>query len=467
MYNHPKKKKFLPYKNLTELYLETAFQEPAITRFLSEEKEATILIQKKDDPDVHEFNVTNDTADRVRKVIRKSGSGEAVLIERLFSLSGFKNVQTFELVKLAFDVGNVDVTGLDQIINAKKEKKLSLLNEYIDHGTAFNIKDKVLVPAADKITDNGGELVTNLFKVSIGEGTVGVGPGEICISLLTNFSKAVVGDLESEGLKIEVKAFGGRLGKGKHALDFIDFAKDYLKSLNLKSSLILPKNRKTIYGATKNLETIMIKRAINTPDLLEIIEIVETSNLSTMDVQGVQEFINKINSAMKASPLALVRNELKRILEALTKSLSASVTKGPAWGQTVRDFFLSDYGLTTEQIVYALAELRTEPFDENGAAELRHALNGIITTPDYFLGGDGEKRLSDITLAIQAASYQQVEGFNVLLVINEDFKAVPLKFPGSMGENIVSLLGDITTHGITTGFAVDPKFKGVSILLGK
>jgi len=461
-----KKKKPLPYKNLGELYTEAVQGEPSINRFF-ETKDYEVYIGKRNDPkDTKGFEVDEPTAVKITRIINNIDNNTEGLIKDLLEQSGFpSDGDILTLTVEAFNKQNIDSKELEEVIEQKKGKKLTLLEGKLNSGEVFNIKENVLVPVVeqmypdiDKATPR--DLIDNLFKITPSQKTVGVGPGEVCIALFTNSVKGSPGDLICGDKKIEVKANGGRVGKSGYSLGFPTYAKIVLKN---SASIVQSKYIITINRAAQNIEKNEYYK--NNNNLVSYIENIKVSiNNKNTDSKKIEELILQGKEIVELKPRFAIRVELEKIINALENTMKFLLSgKTPAWSQTVQDFFFNHL-LTQEQIINGLIELRSEP--DGDLESLRAALSGIITDENYFKGEDGRKKLDRLTLAIQTASYQCHEKFNYLLVINERYKAVSLKFDSAaLDASFNQMLEYIDKYSLTTGFANDPTRKAISIEL--
>ena len=463
-----KKKKPLPYKNLGELYTEAVQGEPSINRLPIVETGSVLITRDNGAEDVLRQNVSDKDLNKITRIINSTDN--EVPIKDLLEQSGFSSEGTIvTLTVAAFNEQNIDSIKLKEVIKKKESKDLDkFFEKYLDIEGVFNIKEHVLVPVLSAFTDTPRELIDNLFKITPPQKTIGVGPGEVCIALFTNFAKGRPGDLINGDKKIEVKANGGRVGKSGYSLAFPTHAKIVLKN---GTSIVQSKYVITINDALQKIIDINYKNITGLNDYIESIK--SSIDNAQIEPEKIKELIQqgeKIYELRYELRLPHVINyQLDRIINALNSSMkSLSTGKPPAWSQTVQDFFFGDHSLDQEQIIDGLIELRSE--DGKGSDSLRVALSGIITDENYenyFKGGDGRKKLDRLTLAIQTASYQCYEKFNYLLVINKSYKAVSLKFDSAddIGDSFIQMLKYIDKYSLTTGLANDPSRKAISIEL--
>ena len=465
-----KKKKPLPYKNLGELYIEAVQGEPSINRFF-ETKDYEVYIGKRNDPSKDQvYEVDEPIAVKITRIIDNINNNTEGLIKDLLKQSGFPSDGVFFiLTDEAFNKQPIDSIKLEEVIKKKesKEKLDKLFEKYLDTEGVFNIKEEVLNPVVKKFTKTPEQLIDNLFKITPPQSTIGVGPGEVCIALFTNFAKGRPGDLICDDKKIEVKANGGRVGKSGYSLEFPTYAKSTLPA---GGSIVQPKTVSlSITPAVKKIKIAIAKR--NTPDLATLSDYIKRIEafvtIPQTDSKIITDIANQgeeINNSIQYRPIKL---QLNNIINALTKSVNNFTRgEGTTWGQIVRDFFLSGHQLDRDQIIGGLIELRSEANTDKDVESLSKALHYIVTDETYFKES-GQDKLDRITLAIQTASYQCHEKFNYLLVINKSYKAVSLKFDSAddIGASFNQMLKYIDKYSLTTNLANDSSRKAISIEL--
>jgi len=456
-----KKKKPLPYKNLGELYIEAVQGEPSINRFF-ETKDYEVYIGKRNDPkDTKGFEVDEPTAEKITRIIKNIDDNTEELIKDLLEQSGFSSDgDILTLTVEAFLKQNINSKELEKVIQQKKDKELTLFEDKLNSEGVYNIKEVVLTPVVIKFTDTPRELIDKLFNVKPPKNTIGVGPGEVCIALFTNCKKGEKGDLICGDKKVEIKASGGRVYTSGYSLNFPEYAKTILKT---RASIVQSKYVNTIKEALQKIKTdINYKNIIGLNDYIESVK--SSIDNAQIELEKIKELIQQGEKIYELRLSRVIKYELNRIINALKNSMKFLLSgKTPAWGQTVQDFFFN-HPLSREQIINGLIELRSEP--DGNLKSLRAALNEIITDNNYFRE-DGRKKLDRLTLAIQTASYQCHEKFDCLLVINSSYNTLSLSFNSTkdVGASFKQMFNYIETYKLETNFAVDTKFKGISINL--
>ena len=160
-----------------------------------------------------------------RLVASKAENGVEALVKQLLRLCDWENIpedidDPVLSIMIQYDI---DITVLAKIIEKKKAGNLGKLKDCIDQNKKWNLIDAV-DPLAKKLTKDFNQMFSRLVKFSPSIGKVGVGPGEVALSMFTNAIKSDVsptgraekGDLTIDGLGLEVKGDGGRLGSSNY-----------------------------------------------------------------------------------------------------------------------------------------------------------------------------------------------------------------------------------------------------------
>jgi len=231
-----KKKKPLPYKNLGELYTETAYHEPSISRLVSvlfEDGVVDVISQDTSDPGApaQDYEVDKDYFEKIIKPKLELGRpARGDLIEGI----KLRNIIEARLIKAGPAKDRNDTTDIYQ-------KFIERLGIVLDDASNFasNFGDKLI--GNDTVKSNFSDLLKttynleknpsdsdnpdpdspgpalwySVFEVLPSSGRGGgrgqPGYGELFISFFSNTERPITGDVEIKGVKIEVKGLEGRL----------------------------------------------------------------------------------------------------------------------------------------------------------------------------------------------------------------------------------------------------------------
>ena len=210
-----KKKKPLPYKNLGELYTETAYHEPSISRLVSvllEDGTVDVISQDTSDPEApaQDYEVDKEYFNNEIKPRLVLGRPDKITVrtiiaKRLLNLNA-QNIPT------TIDMYQEFIEGLGIVLDDDKAKKFgsALTGEYTKNTFSNLLKDTYALKA-DPSSDDRWQAV---FEAKPREGPGGrraPGDGELFISFFSNNERPKTGDVEIKGIKIEVKGLEGRL----------------------------------------------------------------------------------------------------------------------------------------------------------------------------------------------------------------------------------------------------------------
>ncbi|MGA1048002.1 MAG: hypothetical protein ACO3UU_08315 [Minisyncoccia bacterium] len=198
-------------------------------------EDITLYSQDKDGDFEEIGTVQNDQYEKIKKFIYHSG-GEDIL-DLLIKKSGFNSQHRW--IKQFFAEFNVNYRELEKIVSNKENLNL-LTSELRGVEGSLSIKnivspviERILTRETPQVKDNFYNI---LFAHTFADGQVGVGKGELLLSLLTECSKGAVGDLQTpNGVTIELKVGMGRVvsarSRGFTAM------RDIITSLSLKKDL--------------------------------------------------------------------------------------------------------------------------------------------------------------------------------------------------------------------------------------
>lgn len=211
-----KKKKPLPYKNLGELYTETAYQEPSISRLVSVLLEnGTVEVISHDASDsrnlTQDYKVDKDYFNNAIIPRLVLGHPDSVKIReeisaRLTKLNALNLAETTDMYQ-GF------INDLNIVLNDSKASEFgdTLTNNFYRGTFSKLLADTYKLSASPAMHQNWRgvfEAIPDTLKLAR------PGDGELFISFFSNTSRPNKGDVEINGAKIEVKGNEGRLYKG-------------------------------------------------------------------------------------------------------------------------------------------------------------------------------------------------------------------------------------------------------------
>ena len=131
-------------------------------------------------------------------------------------------------------------------------------------------------------------------------------------------------------------------------------------------------------------------------------------------------------SGLTGQQLKAAHNKLVKLIKAYQDYIRSRETiltpdqQSYSWGDIVKQYFLSDWGLSKDDLIDGFVVLANEEEESFNVGELKEALDVILNKPtrDALLGPGGKKILSAIIGTIHSVLYQNFENFKVMLLVN-------------------------------------------------
>lgn len=150
---------------------------------------------------------------------------------------------------------DIDLKKFTNFVERKESK--NFFTSYLRDHNVFNLYDmfekelRGIYPREALV-----KLIDDLWSVTTCVNQTGVGPGEICLSVITNASKSTKGDLTIPGIgNIEVKSTFGRLGSGDNCMLFPERIKQLFAAKRL--SITAVRKQRALLTAKKQKTTDM------------------------------------------------------------------------------------------------------------------------------------------------------------------------------------------------------------------
>ena len=307
--------------NLTDIY--ESMRMPLT--YLSEEAMADLTVKFHDDlkpkklslPDTYArkvlgyANTLAENADEVMKAwVSKSG----------WSVTAQKAIlpYLYDIFKMSFNLEDIRIT--QQIIRAIKdltEKKNTLtsmteaLSNDDDNLVLFLQRTKVQIESSKILIDNKN-FINSIKLCKFPESTVSVGDGELLMTLFSEATNPSEGDLDVNGIPVEVKGNGGRAGKG----DVVQAANHVFKKIEKDLKSELPQIKQNIINElitiAQPLSNILFDKIIpikGSTVYLKYIEMIKT--VLDGDIKKIDKLITSlnINDLIKAGNKIYINNE--------------------------------------------------------------------------------------------------------------------------------------------------------------
>lgn len=356
-------------------------------------------------------------------------------------------------------------------------------------------------------------FLQELWRITEQSKRVGIGKGEIAISLLSRGFKGEPGDVkfklsdQQNDLSVEVKGKGGRPGTSNYAHGLSDSLEKIIKKRNKNlASADVDDVQNVLYGTTLTTKWEALREWFNTTFRNKPV-VRENSGRDGGDV--VTDFINNLqtivytrsNKNAKAvvkqfkEQLEQLENWLGTIApgqknlipghvyEVLTKTTSRglafyianrnllrnldSIVNLDSWQMVVRSFFnwfakITD--LNESELAQALVETRSDKIPKQ-ASDLQDAIYTLLMREGKDIVYD-KVTLGKLIAAIQFTGYCAQDGFNRALFIDDlttlTGRVIPT-YPDDMATTLDNVYSDFINNNYTIDMGIDKVNKGVQI----
>ena len=232
-----KKKKPLPYKNLGELYVETAYHEPSISRLVSvllEDGTVEVISQDTSSPEApaQDYKVDKDYFNNEIKPRLALGRPEGIEVRNVIK-NRLADLNALNFEKTT-DIYQEFIVRMGIKLNGKSAKKFgdALTGDQVNKNTFSNLL-KTTYDLEDEPSSTGA-LWYDVFNAMPDTNIYGrAGEGELFISFFSDTKRPPTGDVKIEGVKIEVKGLEGRLYKAAVTKDKLPSAEVFNGSSTL------------------------------------------------------------------------------------------------------------------------------------------------------------------------------------------------------------------------------------------
>lgn len=501
----PPPKKPYKYKSLQDVYTESK---------QSEVVENVQIIGVPEDGTQEQLGAVPDKYYKQLKrlVLSKADGGVESLVKQLLRLGDWPEIADIDTLVLEILLGyDVDVQILNKIVDKKKAGTLGKLESCVNKSSMWNLLDAV-DPLAKKLTKNFNSLFQELtHRVQPKIATVSVGPGEISLSMFTNATKSNVsqgetGDLNLNGVGLEIKGDGGRLGSSDYTKGIgKDGGAKYINMLMNRgtgqhfSQAQTPQLRAKIALKAAKAKT-QYQRARDVvkkhPDLEE--QIRGTYNQLDKNLSDLENTKTTINPELVKNNIQIAFDTAKsyqhpvlskavidntqsvlKLLEELTNATTDRMDYN--WQDSAQYMFNHDWGMTPREMAEAFVEMRTEEMDPGAVASLISAAEKMFKSVDLVKGLQklkpvqkgmtktvAQHELQRLQAALQATSYQSAHNFARIVVLNSrTMNASNIKFDAGLdaGGTLRSVYKQLINNpNITvTNAGVDQRNKGIGI----
>lgn len=385
----------------------------------------------------------------------------------------------------------------------------------VDQVQGINFADLLNPIVSFFIAGDPLQFLFKLWNITEQAKGIGVGKGEIAISLLSRGYKGEPGDVKFDAnedgsyLDIEVKGAGGRPGKkavthgfGKKVENLIpdnfvlndatvrdiqqklhggdlnqrifeikSWFEDTLRNRHMTSadkSITMNKSGDIITTFLLNLETLVYDNKYK--DVNDVIKHIQKYFVP------VQEMIDQYNEQSEKRPVGLPQKYLQRLFGKGTGGIALFIythqqysnikfMKNLNWREAVTFFFMNAApaaNLTESVVAEALFNLRTDITKQDAA--LQTAIERLLINEGLEVVYNKET-LEKLVAAVQFTSYCSADGFNRALFINDgnlNARSVPTD-PNNPDITLNNLYSEFVSQDYIISMNVDSRSKGVQI----
>lgn len=382
--------------------------------------------------------------------------------------------------------------GLPQLENAIQET-----GPQIGDAGIWNL-GAVLAPIVSTCFSDVNALITRLYDYSFKINNVGVGKGELLMTMFSNGIKGDSGDLDFPSLgEVELKGLDGRPGSQDRAFQARTKLPEFLLAKGNKSIHTgqgIQSAHKKVIGARAKL-LIPINKLIDKlhdqdidqydNQLQGAIEsigaISDTRN--KMHQESLMRFVSKIQNDLydpkryDKRTATSIENHLNKYVDALQNYIDAKdnrvLTKkdNPTWNQVVQNGYLNDYGLSRDDYIDSLTLMVNHDLSDNSMNDVKTALNSILQDDaiDKLMFDNDQNTLKKIIATLHLTTYAQHHQFNYLVYMNDkSLNCYTFQFTNNLVEDIPSIFEEIGALGDNFGISLgldDQMSKGIPLSL--
>lgn len=404
----------------------------------------------------------------------------------------YKNKVLGPVVSIISENTDVDEDQLITFFKNKKEKTLFLnkLIDSIDSKSDLNILDVLADECKDTFSDPR-DTIKEIIELNFPVSGVVTGKGEVAITMFSNAKKGNVGDLYfPEYGDVELKGTGGRVGKSGTPYNSVKTLPQILKNKgqNVSTGKQILKNADKVYKAKEELINFIktkynandpasqlnslinyISNAIDETDITANIDINEVANNQIEIVSNIKKY------SIQSQLINAIIKRVNNFYESLKMYINSKNNKIPSDKETYtstevyKNFFLSDWGLTKEEIITGFLELKNE--DNADLQSYRDGLDEILTPEiiSELIVNHNEQLLRAIIGSLQTTMYYEKEKFKAILFLNNiTYNSLPIGFEKeSLKENFINTFDVfyslIQDNKLTISLGIDSRSKGVNI----
>ena len=234
------------YRSLADIYADNAYKPvPKLQR--QSLNEGSLVMFKNDGEEKPQIlgYVDDETAHKLQRQVLASSEGVVKIINGILEQARWAtgNIKEYKqkilgpILNIVYENTDINKKELKTFYTKKKQKTAFMSAMMEANEDTFNIKD-VLVEETRNVFSDPEKTITELFLVNPSISNVGVGKGEICITMFSNAVQSLKGNGQKGDIfiagfgDVELKGSGGRAGTSPGAHEAAKILQKILTSKN-------------------------------------------------------------------------------------------------------------------------------------------------------------------------------------------------------------------------------------------
>lgn len=413
--------------------------------------------------------------------------------------------------------GAEDLAELRQFVEWKKDPTNQTLDDILhrelseEAAKTINFVDTLSPVVSYFIASDAKDFIAKMWNITEQSNRVGIGKGEMALSLLSRGYKGSPGDVKFDQnengiqLDIEVKGLKGRPGKDNYAHDVGKNLQNIVSdnvtlsdaSIEDIQSQLYPSTLETRWseineyfnGTYRNKKWVKENSGDSSGDVITnfldglrtVIDTKTDSDISSI-IRQITPHVEKLqNWAMTVSPDGKHGIEAKMYMKVMgtgtagvahyiqSKNMLRNISfisKLPSWQHKVTAFFINiaqDMEFDEETIASGLVEVRGDTIKDQAPA-LKQAIKNLLLSQGKEIVFQKDT-LYKLVAAIQVTAYCVADGFNRALFINDNIltgRSIPTN-PNNIEQTLNDMYVEFTGQNYTINMGLDSANKGVQI----
>lgn len=443
-----------------------------------------ILMQREPSGDVEEFSVSDDLANKIKKDIKKEvkvklEGGEEKSISEIIDLvleeKGWKKKNAdyekvvFPQVMHAFLKNDIVEDKIANYSKLAKQPGSPFTTKIVDSPETVVAYNEIIPDWFNEFFENKNGVVTadDLWDISFKIAGIGVGKGELALTMISNAVKGAKGDLyiSDKNIEVEVKGSNARVGGSGFAHNVTP--KELNNILNVGPEELFNKTSEKLKAEIVNTITKKIEERVRVKGTEKEVEYYNKIKKDIDEAKSFDEILKDLNSLMGVGGSKTFTSIISTFINKIndyTRHVKREV-KG-AFSPAVSTFFSLYKNLTDEQIIDGIVACRSYDVPSQVPAIKQAVARIVASEKDTLFGNELTYNLKCLLAAIHLSCYKHVENFNNILFSNDTTrKLVLFKFNSdSIQDNIIQSYNFLKRFRVSFNLSIEEKFKSIGFL---